>query len=262
MEEPSDRLTDLDTDCLMDRSPSSDCPPLSIGFRDDDSGRASCCDPDLPCDPEASPFHPLLSNPSPSQELSGPVASEPGSPVQTPTSRECPWAIPGREDLYAQVSEVRPSGEVLLTPEEQSELEKTAGKDPVEKAKLEKEKEKAKKEFQLLVVNADGGGYTSELDAGKMSPRLSTGETSEPSLREDSNFVPCQAFGDYQSPSEMPPMSPLTPAPVYTMVEGVDMQNSLLLTPNPPSAPQLIMAKPMPTPEGYLTPDLLGNITP
>ncbi|XP_071390164.1 growth hormone receptor-like [Centroberyx affinis] len=265
IEEHNDRLTDLDTDCLMDRSLSSNCSPLSIGFRDDDSGRASCCDPDLPSDPEASPFHPLLPNHSPSQEPSGPVASEPSSPVHSPTAGESAFVVPGREDLYTQVSEVRPSGEVLLTPEEQTQVEKTTRKDTEEESTMGKEKENSKKDFQLLVVNADHGGYTSELDAGKMSPRLSTGESSEPCQREDLSSVPTQAFGEYQRPyleSDMAPMSPLPPAAVYTVVEGVDRQNSLLLTSNPTPAPQLILPKAMPTPEGYLTPDLLGDITP
>ncbi|XP_064828232.1 growth hormone receptor-like [Oncorhynchus masou masou] len=268
MEEPNDRLTELDTQCLMDRSPSSDCPPLTIGFGDDDSGRASCCDPDLP-EPEAFPFHPLLSNTSPSLEPSG-ASTEANSPVQTPTTGMTLWAVPGREDLYTQVSEVRPSGEVLLMPEEQSKVEK----DEEEKAKEGKEKEKPRKEFQLLVVNADGGGYTTELDAGKMSAKLPTGRSSQPAPTEDSRLVQGQPFREYQSlyfEAEMPPIppaspvSPLLPLSVYTMVEGVDRQNSLLLKPSPPPAPQPVLTKlplPTPTPEGYLTPDLLGNITP
>ncbi|XP_029920790.1 growth hormone receptor-like isoform X2 [Myripristis murdjan] len=259
-------LTDLDTDCLVDRSLSSNCSPVSIGFRDDDSGRASCCDPDLPSDPEASPLHPLLPNRSSSSpDPSDPVASDPSSPVHSPTTGEPPFAVPGREDLYTQVSEVRPSGEVLLAPEEQTDVEKTTSKDTEKETGVEKEKENAKKEIQLLVVNADHGGYTSELDAGKLTPRMSAAEMSESCQREDSSSVPSQAFVDYQRPyleSDMTPVSPLPPAPVYTMVEGVDRQNSLLLTPNPTPAPQTIIQKALPTPGGYLTPDLLGDITP
>ncbi|XP_041754364.1 growth hormone receptor isoform X2 [Coregonus clupeaformis] len=267
MEEPNDRLTVLDTQCLMNDCASSNCPPITIGFRDDDSGRASCCDPDLP-DPEASPFHSLLSNTSRSLEPSGLASNEASSPVQTPTTEVSPWAVPGREDLYTKVNEVRPTGEVLLTPEEQSKVEENA------EEKDEKEKEKKRREFQLLVVNADVGGYTSELDAGKMSARLSTGRASQPAPTEDSSLVQGQCFGEYQSlyfEAEMPPIppaspiSPLPPVSAYTMVEGVDRQNSLLLKPSSPPAPQPVLTKqplPTPTPEGYLTPDLLGNITP
>nr|AHG94936.1 growth hormone receptor 2 [Lateolabrax japonicus] len=258
IEEQNDRLTDLDTDCLMHRSLSSSCTPLSIGFRDDDSGRASCCDPDLPSDPEAPPFHPLVPNQTLSKEPSCPAASEPSSPPQSPAAGEPPFAAPGREVLYTQVSEVRSSGKVLLSPEEQTGVEKPTGIDAERDIVAEKKKEK--KEFQLLVVNPDNGGYTSELNAGNMSPRLSSGDMSEP----------CQAEGGLSSsPSPSPrcepettPVSPLPAAPVYTVVEGVDRQNSLLLTPNSTPAPQLIIPKTMPTPDGYLTPDLLGSITP
>nr|XP_033502534.1 growth hormone receptor b isoform X1 [Epinephelus lanceolatus] len=251
IEEQSDRLTDLDTECLMERSLSSNCSPLSIGFRDDDSGRASCCDPDLPSDPEPSPFIPLIPNQIHSKEPACLTPCEPNSPAQSPTAGEPFSVAPGREAMYTMVSEVRSSGKVLLSPEEQTEVEKPTSKD-TEKEKMA-EKEKEKKEFQLLVVNPEHGGYTSELNAGKMSPRSSSGDMSEP----------CQTGGD--SPyhkSDPTPLSPLSPAPVYTVVEGVDMQNSLLLTPNSTPAPQLIIPKTVPTPDGYLTPDLLGSITP
>ncbi|XP_056260077.1 growth hormone receptor-like isoform X1 [Seriola aureovittata] len=259
IEEQNDRLTELDTDCLMERSLSSNCSPLSIGFRDDDSGRASCCDPDLPIDPEVSPFHPLIPNQTLSKEPSCPAASEPNSLVQSPTAEEPPFAAVGREAFYTQVSEVKSSGKVLLSPEEQTEAEKATSKGS--KKDIVAEKEKEKKEFQLLVMNADLGGYTSELNAGKISPRVSTGDVSEP----------CQTAGGFTSlPSPTPyyksdtttTTSPLQPAPVYTMVEGVDTQNSLLLTPNSTPVPQLIIPKAMPTPDGYLTPELLGSVTP
>ncbi|XP_074473217.1 growth hormone receptor b isoform X2 [Sebastes fasciatus] len=251
IEEHNDRLTDLDTDCLMERSLSSNCSPLFIGFRDDDSGRASCCDPDLPSDQEASPFLPLIPNQAHSRE----PACEPSSPLQSPATGEPPFVAPGREALYTQVSEVRSSGKVLLSPEEQTEVGKSTGKDTEKDIMAEKEKEK--KDFQLLVVNPDHGGYTSEINAGKMSPRLSTGDMSEP----------CQTGHVSSSPSpyhesDTTPMSPLYPAPVYTVVEAVDRQNSLLLTPNSSPAPQLVIPKIMPTPDGYLTPELLGSVTP
>ncbi|XP_034566295.1 growth hormone receptor b [Notolabrus celidotus] len=256
IEEQSDRLTDLDTDCLMQSCLSSNSPPLTISFRDDDSGRASCCDPDLPSDLEASPFHPLILNQSLSKEDSLHGISEPSSQVHSPTTGQPPFETPGREALYTQVSEVRSSGSVLLSPEEPSEVEETVNKDTKEDIKAEKEK----KEFQLIVVNPDHQGYTSELNAGKTSPGWSPGDMCEP----------CEAGGDSScsmSPSphhetDTTPTSPLPLAPVYTMVERVDMQNSLLLTPNSTPAPQLIIPKTMPTPDGYLTPDLLGSITP
>ena len=254
-EEQNDRSTELDTDCVMERSLSSNCSPLSIGFRDDDSGRASCYDPDLPMDPEVSHFHPLIPNQNLSKEASCLAASEPSSPVQSPTT---PFGAPGREALYTQVSEVRASGKVLLSPEEQMEVETTTSKDPEKDMMLEKEKEK--KEFQLMVVNADQGGYTSELNAGKMSPRLSTGDVSEPCQTPEDLSSSLSPSPYYESDTTT--TSPLSPAPVYTVVEGVDRQNSLLLTPNSRPAPQLIIPKAMLTPDGYLTPDILGSVTP
>ncbi|XP_034403426.1 growth hormone receptor b [Cyclopterus lumpus] len=231
IEEQSDRLTDLDTDCLMERSLSSNCSPLSIGFRDDDSGRASCCDPDLPSDPEACPFASLLPNQTHSKEASCPTACEP-----------C-FAAPGREALYTQVSEVKSSGKVLLAREEETEM----GKD------ITVGKEKEKKGLQLLVAYPDHRGYTSELNAGKMSPILSPGDVSETC---SSPSLSC-----YQK-SDTTPMSPLSPAPVYTVVEVVGRQNSLRLTPNSIPSPQLTITKIMPTPDGYLAPELIGSVTP
>ncbi|KAK2818867.1 hypothetical protein Q5P01_024428 [Channa striata] len=250
IEEPNDRLMDLDTD----RSLSSNCSPLSIGFRDDDSGRASCCDPDLPSDPEASPFHRLTPNQIPSEEPLPTPTSEHSSPVLSRTAAEPSFVFPGREAMYTQVSEVRSSGKVLLSPE----VEKTTGKDS--NKDVMPEKEKKLREFPLLVVNADGGGYTSELNAWKMSSRSSEGDASEPCQTQE--VLGCSRPPSPSCESVATPTSLLPPAPVYTVVDGVDRQNSLLLTPNSTPAPQLIMPKTMPSPDGYLTPDLLGSVTP
>ncbi|XP_031711605.1 growth hormone receptor b isoform X2 [Anarrhichthys ocellatus] len=252
IEEHNDRLTDLDTDCLMERSLSSNCSPFSIGFRDDDSGRASCCDPDLPSDPEPSPFIGLIPNQTHSKEPLCPTTCEPSAEAQSPATGEPRVVAPGREALYTQVSEVRSSGKVLLSPEEQAEMVKSIGKDIMVG--------KEKKEFQLMVVNPDHGGYTSELNAGKMSPMLSTGDMSE-TCQTGEVLSSSPSLSRYQK-SDTTPMSPLPPAPVYTIVEGVGRQNSLLLRPNSIPAPQLIIPKIMPTPDGYLTPELLGSVTP
>lgn len=262
IEEQCDRLTDLDTDCLMHRSLSSNCAPLSIGFRDDDSGRASCCDPDLPSDPEVSPFHPLIPNQTFSGETSCTSACEKlpqtSSPVQTPAAGEPPFATLGREALYTQVSEVKPSGKVLLTPEEQTEPEKINSKDGEKDVSGKRKMEE--KEFQLVVLNPDQGDHTSELNAGKTSSALPTEGAGEPyeisgDLRSSPPTSPTNS-------SDTTSMLPPNPAPVYTMVEAVDRQNSLLLTPNSIPTPQVIIPKTIPTPNGYLTPDLLGSITP
>ncbi|XP_006803526.1 growth hormone receptor-like isoform X3 [Neolamprologus brichardi] len=247
IEEQSDRVTELDTDCLMNHHLTSNCSPLSLVFRDDDSGRASCCDPDLPCDPEPSPFLPLVPNLALSQETLCAATSEPSSPIQSCNSGELPSFVTDRDTLYTQVSEVRSSGKVLLLPEEQTEGEKMPSKEKEDEIVVEKEK----KEFQLLVMNADHRDYTSELNAGKTSQELSTGDLTEP----------CKTFPSPPNESNTTSPPPI-PAPVYTVVEGVDRQNSLLLSPNSAPAPHLIIPKNMPTPDGYLTANLLGSITP
>ncbi|XP_029371112.1 growth hormone receptor-like isoform X2 [Echeneis naucrates] len=249
IEEQNDRLTGLDPDCLMERSLSSNCSPLSIGFRDDDSGHASCCDPDFPIDSEALPFHPLMPDQTLSQEPSCQEACEKSFPVQSPTAEELPSVAADKEALYTQVSEVESSGKVLLLPEAHSEMDKAtyiqSEKDIMD------EKDKEKKEFQLFVVSAENRGYTSELNAGKISPRSSTGNVIEP----------CQTAGALAF-SDTTTTPPIPPSPVYTMVEGVDIQNSLVLTRNSTPAPPLIIPKATTTPDGYLTPELLGSVTP
>uniref|UniRef100_A0A3B3URE4 Growth hormone receptor b n=1 Tax=Poecilia latipinna TaxID=48699 RepID=A0A3B3URE4_9TELE len=189
IEESNDKLLDMNTGCLMDHSPMS---PRSAVFRDNDSGRSSCCEPDLLSEASASPVH---------QEAS------------TAEQSSVFVAVEGREAAaYTQVGEVRSSGSVLL--------EKTTIKE------TNMEEEKGKKQDDVL-VNADQRDCSSEMK------RL----------------------------AELPEsVAQLPAAPVYTVVEGVDMQNSLLLTPTP--APNPTGPKIPATPDGYLTPDLLGSVTP
>ncbi|KAK7895413.1 hypothetical protein WMY93_020738 [Mugilogobius chulae] len=188
LEETSDPLTH----CLLPESPRHHRTPDSAGFRDDDSGRASCCDPDLQSDTESSPFHTK-------------PAEEPSHPPDTPLAPE---------SMYTQVSEVRLSGNVVLSPEEDAS-----------------DTEAELKRKQTLVVS-DTNGYTSEVNAGKIA------EVSHPSERHEETSAAVS----------------LPSAPAYTVVDGVDKQNSLLLSPH------LLSSKP--TAEGYLTPDLLTGITP
>ncbi|XP_054613329.1 growth hormone receptor b isoform X2 [Dunckerocampus dactyliophorus] len=245
IEEQNDRLTNLDTDCLMDRSLFSNCSHLSIGFRDNDSGHASCCDPDLPSDAETSHFHPLIPNPVRNKEQ---AAARPSSASQSTTAGDPPLAAPVREALYTQVSEVKASGKVLLSPEEEVE------KDTV------KENKEDQKELRLLVTT-DRSGYTSEINARKMSPSLPTMNTNDMcSARGDLSSVPSSSSVDYHKPcpeSVKNPTPSLPPAPAYTVVEDVGMQNSLVLTPN-----SIPTSKAVPTPDSYLTLDLLGSIAP
>lgn len=220
----------------MHRSLSSTGATLTMGFRDDDSGRASCCDPDLPSDPEVSPFHPLIPNQSLTDETSS---------VQTPAAGEPAFTPPDREPMYTQVSEVKPSGKVLLTAEEQNQLEGVQSHDTALKTKVKE------KDFQLVVLDPDRGEHTSE--PGSTTSASSTGGAGEPHEASE---------GATSSLSTLPSTPAPDPTAAYTMVEAVDRQNSLLLTPNSGAAPQVIAPKTVPTPNGYLTPELLGSITP
>ncbi|XP_077398845.1 growth hormone receptor-like [Vanacampus margaritifer] len=245
-EEQGDRLTNLDTDFLMDRSLFSNCSHLSIAFREDDSGHASCCDPDLASDAETSHSHSLVTN----QIRNKDATSEPCSASPSPTP---PSEVPVREALYTQVSEVKPCGKVLLSPEDEME------KNMVKEIKTA-EKHEDKNHLQLHET------YTSELNAGNMCPSLPACNYNDLcSTGEDLSSITCSSSEDYQKPSHESVTtltSRLPPTPAYTMVEDVDRQNSLVLTPHSIPTQQLTVSKVMPTPDGYLTPDLLGSITP
>lgn len=226
----NDRLSEHDKNFTVDHSVSDNC---LLGFRDDDSGRASCCDPDLPIEPEVLNFHPLI--PNLSRELYS-EASQSCLPIQSLVTE-----APGSDEaMYTQVSEVRSSGKVLLSPEDQAEALNPSSQN------TEKNLE-SKKNTDFNLDIPDHSAYTSVLN------------------------VPCSGQGSQSSssssvkPDEMSSLNRNTisaSAPVYTVVEGIDIQNSLVLTPNFTPAPQLIIPKAMPTPDGYLTPDLLGSVTP
>lgn len=204
--EQHDMLTHLDTHRLVPHSLCAHDSPNSAAFRDDDSGRASCCEPDLHSYTENFPLGTM-------EETRSPETPELSTFSQL-----------NREAMYTQVSEVRPSGNVVLSPEEQSDSEKDIMKD---------------------IFVADTTGYTSELNAGKISQSVANFGTGSSSLNSEK---PLESARDVSS---------FPPAPVYTIVESVNSQNSLLLTPNTP-----LLVIPKLAPDGYLTPDLLGSITP
>ncbi|CAB1320111.1 unnamed protein product [Coregonus sp. 'balchen'] len=187
-------------------------------------------------------------------------------------------------NFYAQVSDVMPTGGVVLSPGQQvraPENAPTTEEDKKKKGKMEggeeesegEEEERRNKKLrsQLLVVDPEAGGYTTE-SSGR---QISTPDPSSP--REVYHTFPppppyllhTTPLGDYQSPYILPdsPAQFLPPVLDYTVVQDVDSQHSLLLNPTSPQrspscTPQPPF-KPLPTmPIGYLTPDLLGNILP
>ncbi|CAL8387037.1 unnamed protein product [Boreogadus saida] len=228
-------------------SPSSPRAPLSsLGLRDDsDSGRDSCCCCDGPSD------HGHSSSCEPPAPR-GPARDPSAHP---PRERAGPVGLPPA-DLYTLVSHVHGSGEVLLKAgeEEAQRKEEEAQREEEEKHKQEEEEEKenAKIDFRLVMTadadEAETWGYSSERDAGKTT----VGEPSVPPSALPSWGCQGCPQGAYTA------AQPLS----YTLVEGVDKQNSLLLGPNNTPVAWLCTPKSVPTPEGYLTPDLLRDITP
>lgn len=139
-----------------------------------------------------------------------------------------------REASYTQVSEMSSSRKLLLSPE----LEQSSSK--------EVWSERAGGDPHACVVSPH---HASQMAAPE-GHTFPTRDTSE--------------LGDVASPSSSHDHEPATaaPAPVYTLVDGVSGRNSLVLMPNARPGLQLIIPKNVPTPSGYLTPDLLGSITP
>ncbi|KAM9735446.1 growth hormone receptor-like isoform 2-T2 [Menidia menidia] len=244
IEEHKDKPTDQDTDCPMNRSLHSNCSQFSLSLRDDDSGRSSC-EPDLFSDLNASPLHSAIPNQTLGNEPSSQAGSKSITGDRNTTTGEPSLTSPLSEVMYTQVSEVRSSGKVLLSPEEQTYMEENS----TEKAVM-MVKGKEKEETQLLVVKADCQDSTSELNTSSMNPEPSTGDLCKL----------CPTGVEHSA--ALSPSFQLETTPVYTVVEGVGRKNSLLLTQNSTPSPHLTTPKTMPTPDGYLTPELLGSLVP
>ncbi|KAG7237576.1 hypothetical protein INR49_032193 [Caranx melampygus] len=258
----------------------------TISFPDDDSGRASCYDPDMPDQDTLMLMTTLLPGQPENGEPSLDVVEKAPTPetgerplVQTQTAGPQTWV---NTDFYAQVSNVMPSGGVVLSPGQQlriqesnSATEEETKKKGKESENSEETEEKKQKElqFQLLVVDPEGSGYTTESTARQISTPPSPPippegyQTIHPQPVETK---PAGAVADNQSPYILPdsPQSPfLAPVADYTVVQEVDNQHSLLLNLPPHQSPPPCLPqhhpKALPTmPVGYITPDLLGNLSP
>lgn len=253
----------------------------AISFPDDDSGRASCYDPDLPEQDTLMLMATLLPGQPEDEEASlsveerAPASSE-RSLVQTQPGGPQTWV---NTDFYAQVSNVMPSGGVVLSPGQQLRIQEStsATEEETQKGKKgegseETEEQKQKElQFQLLVVDPEGSGYTTESNGRQISTPPSSpvpGEgyqTIHPQLVETKAAATME---DNQSPYILPdsPQSQfVAPVADYTVVQELDSHHSLLLNPPPrqsppPCLPQHPLKAPMPV--GYITPDLLGNLSP
>ncbi|XP_051733718.1 growth hormone receptor b isoform X2 [Ctenopharyngodon idella] len=251
IDEPHESQEEL----LIGDSPVSESPQMSSSFRDDDSGRASCCDPDLSDHDQTDLHHPSTS----SHDGFHPLSRTHSGPPQP--AAVCPQDTTWSNSLYSQVSDVTQRGEAVLSPEERERM-KTCHND------IQKDKDNNKK-IQQLVVIPDERGYTSELVASAISdhhnkPNLPTTDQSQ-SQEQHGAFRDIQNLSTETNTSSLSTAFPTLEKPTspeYTMVDGVDWKNSLFLKPNTPTTQQKAAVKTLPTPEGYLTPDLLDNITP
>ena len=166
-------------------------------------------------------------------------------------------------------------GQQLRIQENTSTTEEETQKTGKESEGNEETDEKKQKElqFQMLVVDPEGSGYTTESSARQIStppssPMPDKGyHTIQPQPVETKPAVTAE---DNQSPYILPdsPQSQFfAPVADYTVVQEVDSQHSLLLNPPPlqsppPCLPQHPLKALPAMPVGYITPDLLGNLSP
>ncbi|XP_048383609.1 growth hormone receptor a isoform X1 [Stegostoma tigrinum] len=155
----------------------------------------------------------------------------------------------GKMDFYAQVSDITPTGGVLLSPGQQNKLK-------VSLAKETSLDPKANQNSKPL-----DSAYTSEV-AAKQFCAISLDNENLPAAAEDlnlSNYFTAESLasatvGSYKQ-TEIT-RQPTIPVPDYTSIHMVDSQQSLLLNPN------VLPSKNQPTLAGYLMPEQLGNVIP
>lgn len=194
--------------------------------------------------------------------------------VQAQTEGAQTWV---NTDFYAQVSNVMPSGGVVLSPGQQLRIQESMAAAKVEAQKKAndpkdaedaKEKKEAEQRSQLLLKDPEGSGYTTESSARQFNTPPCSPEPVEG--YKATNAQAAAATARQQSPYILPD-SPQTQifAPVadYTVVQELDSQQSLLLNPPPhqpppPAVPQNPLKGLPAMPVGYVTPDLLRNLSP
>ncbi|XP_068994703.1 growth hormone receptor a isoform X1 [Embiotoca jacksoni] len=251
-----------------------------ISFPDDDSGQASCYDPDLPVQDTLMLMATLLPGQPEDEEASldaverTPALERGERPlVQTQNGGPQTWV---NTDFYAQVSNVMPSGSVVLSPGQQLRIQENTSATKEQKKGKESEDSKAEQkqnelQIQLLVVEQEGNGYTAESHLRQISTPPSSpipGEGYQTIHPQPVETKPAATAVDNQSPYILPdsPQSQFfAPVADYTVVQELDSHHSLLLNPPPRQSPPPCLPQPplkAPMPVGYITPDLLGNISP
>lgn len=183
-------------------------------------------------------------------------------------------------DFYAQVSNVMPSGGVVLSPGQQLKTVPVGEEKTQDKAHDSKDSEEDVEEkqpelhFQLLVVDPEDGCYTADSSARQFDTVPSSPPPDEGHWVAQAQPLGTKPAAKAESSSQSPyvlPGSPQTqnfvPVADYTVVQEFDRQHSLLLNPtgrsSPPPCTLQRPLKALPAvPVGYVTPDLLGNISP
>lgn len=232
----------------------------TICFPDDDSGRASCYDSDHPDQDPLIPMATLL----PGQPEDRNPSADRGI-INTQTIAPQTWV---NTDFYAQVSNVMPSGGVVLSPGQHLRTQEHQ-EDTKKGSKNERCEDNAEDlRFELVVVDPESAEDTQKQNG---TPPVS------PASYEGYHTIPLQPVqpkpaDEQQAPYILPPESPQSPifSPVadYTVVQEVDNQHSLLLNPPlqqqapPPSCPSQHPLKSLPAmPMDYISPDLFGNLS-
>lgn len=248
---------------------------LSSSIPHDDSGHISFYDPEL-FNLETQGLMGALM-PSQDEDGSGDERSPSAVPGETPgaPAQAQTWA---NTDFYAQVSNVTPSGGVVLSPgqqlriQESLEAQKKTNHPKEEEEEEAWEKKEAEQRSQLLLMDPQGSGYTAECVALQFHTPPASPEPAEGSK-------PTKPQAERQQSPYIFPDSPqtqvLAPVADYTVVQELDSQHSLLLNPPPRQAPPAPLPPPPPPavpqnplkalpamPVGYVTPDLLGSLSP
>ncbi|XP_033829031.1 growth hormone receptor a [Periophthalmus magnuspinnatus] len=223
-------------------------------FPDDDSGRASCYDLDHP---DQDPLIPMATL------LPGQPEDREASADRDQTTAPQTWV---NTDFYAQVSNVMPSGGVVLSPGQQLRAQENQ-EDAKKGSKKETCDDNAKDiHFQLLVVDPENTEIKQN-STPSTSPVSNEGYQTVPLQTVDPNPIEEQQSPYILTP-DSPQSPPFTPVADYTVVQEVDSQHSLLLNPPPqqqappPSCQSQHPLKSLPAmPVDYITPDLFGHLS-
>ncbi|CAH2296417.1 growth hormone receptor [Pelobates cultripes] len=259
LEDPDDKTEGSDTDRLLgeEHLNSHSC----LGVKDDDSGRASCCEPDIPdtdfsnsdtCDGISDTGHPQTTKENEEDLLCLNEKSNIGSPIDVPNTEDLnrnpedkmwPLLVSRNEsmnlpsstqiktksglDFYALVSDITPAGRLLLSPGQRL---KTENEECHEPANLHPPNQ-----------NEDNAYICESAIAAFCAVNTPSTRESEPSVQQNCNdsYFTTESLNIAAMnfcPADKPPSSPAdessnceTPVPDYTSVHIINSPQSLVL---------------------------------